>query len=241
MPFPLAHPAAVLPLKRYCARWLNFPALVIGALVPDTAYLFRNDDISGLSHQVLGSIAYGLPAGFLMLAALYFLRTPAVEMLPNHRRRVFLSLCDRPIGPLWLAAVSLMIGIWTHVLWDSFTHNDGWLVGQLSILQTPVFRFGSRTARVCHLLWYGSTIAGVGWLFMAYENWKRSNEPELSRISNRNLIRYTMLLSLFVVPVALVHHIVRGTAGIILTAVLCSLLVVVFVMTMTRTRRRAGY
>src|SRR5712672_4557856 len=114
MPFPLAHPAAVLPLRRYCAKWLNFPALVIGALVPDAAYLFRNENISALSHQILGSIAFGLPVGFLVLAALYTLRVPAVEMLPNPRRRLFLSLCDRPIGPLWLAAASLIIGIWTH-------------------------------------------------------------------------------------------------------------------------------
>ena len=40
MPFPLAHPAAVLPFRRYCSRWLNFPALVIGSLVPDLGYLF---------------------------------------------------------------------------------------------------------------------------------------------------------------------------------------------------------
>jgi len=32
MPFPLAHPAAVLPLKRFCPQRLSFSALVIGAL-----------------------------------------------------------------------------------------------------------------------------------------------------------------------------------------------------------------
>jgi len=199
--------------------------------------LFRNEDISALSHQILGSIAFGLPVGFLMLAALYTLRVPAVEMLPNPRRRLFLSLCDRPIGPLWLAAASLLIGIWTHVLWDSFTHNDGWIVGHLSILQTPVFGFAGRTARVCHVLWYASTFAGVGWLFMAYENWKWSNEPNLSRISSRSLIRYATLLSVLVVPVSLLRHLVRSDIGFILSAVLCSLLVIVFAIKMTRTRR----
>ena len=28
MPFTLAHPAAVLPLKRFCPRYLSFPALI---------------------------------------------------------------------------------------------------------------------------------------------------------------------------------------------------------------------
>ena len=237
MPFPLAHPAAVLPLKRYCSRWLNFPALVIGSLVPDAAYVFQSDDISSLSHQLLGSIAFGLPVGFLMLAVLYVLRLPAVEMLPDPGRRLFLTLCRRPIGPLWLAAASLMIGISTHVFWDSFTHNDGWIATHLSILQAPLFIFVGRTARVCHLLWYASTFAGVGWLFIAFENWKWSNEPDPNRIQFWSEIRYAMLLSILVVPVALVRHLVRGQTGFILTAVLCTLLVIVFAIKMTSIRR----
>jgi len=241
MPFPLAHPTAVLPLRRYCVRWLNFPSLVIGSLVPDTAYLLRQENISTLSHQILGSVAFGLPAGFLMLAALYILRRPAVEMLPDRARWLFLSLCERPVGPLWLAAVSLMIGIWTHVFWDSCTHNDGWIVGHLSILQTPVLNFAGRTARVCHVIWYASTIAGVGWLFMEFERWKWSKVPERSRIHARGEIRSAILLSILVVPVSLVRHLFHGPVGFILTAVLCSLLVVVFAVKMTRTRRSTGF
>ena len=237
MPFPLAHPAAVLPLQRYCSRWLNFPALVIGSLVPDAAYVFRSDEISSLSHQFLGSIAFGLPTGLLMLAVLYALRLPVVQMLPNSGRRLFLTLCRRPIGPLWLAALSLMIGIWTHISWDSFTHSQGWMVGHFPILQTPVFIFAGRTARVCHVLWYASSFAGVGWLLVAIEKWKWSNDPGVSRIPLRSLIRYAILLSILVIPVSLVRHLIRNTAGFILTAVLCTLLVIVFAVKMTRTRR----
>jgi hypothetical protein len=35
MPFPLAHPVAVLPFRRYCPRFFSLPALVAGSLVPD--------------------------------------------------------------------------------------------------------------------------------------------------------------------------------------------------------------
>jgi hypothetical protein len=38
MPFPLAHPAAVLPLRRYCPKYLSFPVLIVGSLVPDVGY-----------------------------------------------------------------------------------------------------------------------------------------------------------------------------------------------------------
>jgi hypothetical protein len=240
MPFPLAHPAAVLPLKRYSAR-LNFPALVIGTLVPDVAYIFRNDNISGLSHQVLGSIAFGLPVGFLLLAVVYALRRPAVEMLPDPARRLFLSVCRRPMGPLWLALASLMIGIWTHVLWDSFTHNDGWISTHLSILQAPLFFFAGRTARVCHVLWYASTFAGVTWLFVAFENWKWSIQRDPGRVQFWREIRYAILLSLLAIPVSLVRHLVRNTAGFILTAVLGSLLAIGFAIRMIRIRRSESF
>jgi hypothetical protein len=237
MPFPLAHPAAVLPLKRYFSRWLNFPALVIGSVIPDAAYVFQSDDISGLSHQALGSIAFGLPIGFLMLAILYALRKPTVEMLPDPARRLFRSVCRRPIGPLWLAAVSLIIGIWTHVFWDSFTHTYGWITTHVSILQAPLFIFAGRTARVCHVLGYASTFAGVGFLFVAIEKWKWRNEPGPSRIPGRSLLTYALLLPILVLPVALVRHLVRGQFGFILTAILCTLLVVLLALRITRTRR----
>jgi hypothetical protein len=137
--------------------------------------------------------------------------------------------------------MSLIIGIWTHVLWDSFTHGDGWIVGHLPILQTPLFIFAGRTARVCHVLWYISSFAGVGWLFVEVENWKWSNAPGRKRIPVRSLIRSAILLSVLVVPVSLVRHLVRDTTGFILTAVLCTVLVVAFAIRMTRTRRGTRY
>ena len=83
MPFPLAHPAAVLPLRRF--KWLNFSALVIGALVPDIGYAFPEG--SGLSHHTLGSILFGLPVGLLILTAFYALRASLVGRMPEGVRR----------------------------------------------------------------------------------------------------------------------------------------------------------
>lgn len=237
MPFPLAHPAVVLPLRRYCTRWLNFPALVIGTLVPDAGYLFSHEEISNNSHQLVGSIVFGLPVGFLILALLYILRRPVVEMLPNPQRRMFVSLCQRPMGPLWLAAVSLSIGVLSHVFWDSLTHNDGWIYEHLSILQTPLFHFDGRTARLCHLLWYVSSFAGAGSLFIAFENWKWREEPGVEEPQSKIVIQDAILLAALVVPVSLLHHLLRSPIVFLLTAFLCVFLTIVFAVKMTRSRR----
>src|ERR1039458_366285 len=180
MAFPLAHPAAVLPLRRYCPRWLSFPALVIGSLSPDAGYCLGN--LGGLdwgtfSHGMLGSVAFCLPVGVVLLALFYGLRAPVIRMLPAPYQQAFLPLCWRPpgspsavvisrlsggqalfyglrapvirmlpapyqqaflplcwrpLGSPWAVVISLLIGVWTHLLWDSFTHNDGWCVAHRS-------------------------------------------------------------------------------------------------------------
>src|SRR5437868_2239063 len=139
MPFTLAHPAAVLPLRRFCPRVLNFPALLVGSVVPDIGYWSGPLELGEFSHSATGSFALDLPAGVVMLAAIYLLRSPVRPRLPA-QYRVFLDpVWDRPRGTFLAILISLFIGIWTHLLWDSFTHNHGWLVERVSALQTPLF------------------------------------------------------------------------------------------------------
>jgi hypothetical protein len=219
MPVPFAHPAAVLPLKRIFSRWVHFPALVIGSLVPDAGYVFERYGMGDLSHQFLGSIVFGFPVGILMLVILYTFRRTAVSMLPSSLKRTFLPLCARPVGPLWIVATSLLAGIWLHVFWDSFTHGDGWITEHLLILQTPVLHFGSRTARVCHLLWYGSSFAGVTWLYRSFDQWRLGTAR----------MRDAAFFGILIVPISLMHHLIRGTLGMAITAVLCLLLALGFI------------
>lgn len=231
MAFPLAHPAAVLPLRRI--KWLNFPAMVVGAVVPDLGYIFfqLNNDFS---HQALGSVVFGLPAGGLILAAFYGARTPVLTRMPRALRRSVLPVCERPPGPLWIAALSLLIGIWTHVVWDSFTHNDGWAVEHLPILLTPLFEFSQRTARVCNLLWYASSFVGAGWLFVAFEKWKQTavTGARGTGVRGKSVIQDATLLALLVVPISLVHHLIRSPIGFVMTGALCLFLGMLFIVRM---------
>jgi uncharacterized protein DUF4184 len=63
MPVTLpAHVAAVLPLFR--VRWLPPAALVVGARVPDLAYLFGMSAYA--SHNLDGLLRFSLPVGLLL-------------------------------------------------------------------------------------------------------------------------------------------------------------------------------
>ena len=177
----MAHPAAVLPLRRHSSRWLTFPALVVGSLVPDVAYLFPEGLWSEESHHLAGSLPFGLPVGILMIAVFYGLRTKAVEMLPAPYKQLFLPLCRRPKASFLAVVFSLVFGIATHLFLDSFTHKDGWLVEHFDVLQLPVLVVGAKTARVCHVLWYGCSFVGVAALFVVFEKWKQRSISEIGR------------------------------------------------------------
>jgi hypothetical protein len=231
MPFPLAHPAAVLPLRRYCPRWLSLPALVIGSLCPDAGYLFGEVPVDEFSHQLLGSIGFCVPAGLLLVVLFYWLRLPLVRVLPASYQQAFIPLCKRPRGSFWVIVISLLIGAWTHQFWDSFTHKDGWFVEHLPLLQSPVIALAGRTAKVCHLLWYGCSFAGVVWLFLVFERWMRANVSGCAGASGIAVLRDAVLVAILVVPIELVHHLAGpNKLGLCLVAALCALPVIGIVL-----------
>jgi len=169
MPFPLAHPAAILPLRRCCPGYFNFPALVIGSLSPDVGYIFN---AGNFSHRFLaGSFGFCLPVGLLCVLVFYGGRWPVVGILPASYRRVLLPLCQRPAGNPFLIVISLLVGTWTHLLLDSITHSDSWLVKYVPVLLTPVLSVGQQRFMVCEVLYAGCTFAGVAWLAFCYLRW----------------------------------------------------------------------
>lgn len=66
----------------------------------------------------------------------------------------------------WLSFyLSALTGIFSHLIWDSVSHANGFLAISSYFLIAPVQISGIET-RWCYLLWYLSTIAGV--LIMLY-------------------------------------------------------------------------
>jgi hypothetical protein len=175
MPFPLAHPAAVLPLRRFCPRYFSFPALIIGSLTPDAGYAFGSLNVENFSHRLLaGNFGFCLPMGLVFVLGFYLVRSPVVHLLPALYQRAFLPLCQRPVGPLWSIVVSLLIGAWTHQLLDALTHPEFWLVQYMPDLLARVLSVGSHRFLLCEVLYAGCTFSGVAWLVMVYLRWWES-------------------------------------------------------------------
>jgi len=164
MPFTLAHPAAVLPLRRM--RLLRTVPLIIGAMSPDAPYFVPwriAKHIPEETHTFLGTFTLDLPIGLALLLIFWLLRAPLTAPLSSGAQaKCFAALerfGSRPMN--WaLAPLSLLVGSWTHVLWDSFTHADSWVVSRVSALSAPVSFFGY-TGQLCHVLQYFSSVFGL--------------------------------------------------------------------------------
>ena len=227
MPFTLAHPAAVLPLRRLCPRYFNFPALVAGSIAPDAGYCFGSLHLEEVSHSAIGSVEFCLPVGLVMLGFFYGLRGPVADNLPERQRQLFAPLCRRPMGSVLVLVVSLMAGISLHLLLDSFTHRQGWLVQHWPLLQASIFSVGAREFRIFNLLWCLGSFVGLAWLLFAWDQWRNAT-AEMARPANfgRRLGK-AALISALMLPVALVHYLLPGAAGLALTAGLCLLVALV--------------
>jgi hypothetical protein len=163
MPFTFAHPAAILPLRR--SRFLQTVPLIIGSLVPDVPYFFptRISRAFPDTHSLYGSFLTCLPLGMALLILTLLLREPLTVLLGARVRLICLRsierFTERPMH--WpIALLSILIGSWTHIAWDSFTHQTGWTATRVAALSAPVSLFGWDTA-TSHLLQYISSVFGL--------------------------------------------------------------------------------
>lgn len=221
MPCTLSHPAGVLPFRRFCPDHLDFPALVIGSMTPDFGYYIHRFDVASFAHTVSGGFIVCLPSGILLLVMFYLVRKPVCFILPMPHREALLPLCSRipPIGFRNLAKIllSLLLGAWSHILWDSFTHQTGWCVQRISWLREPLFTIGSTPFRGHYLLQQISTIAGAAILLVAYLAWIQRYQSTQPVEAAAERWRYLLLAAVIVVALSLAlppaAHIARTFGG----------------------------
>ncbi|HKN19997.1 MAG TPA: DUF4184 family protein [Terracidiphilus sp.] len=211
MPFTLSHPAAAIPFLR---TRLVPSALVIGCMAPDFEYFLHFAPGGGFGHTLAGVFLFDLPAAFIVLWLFHvYAKDPLYAWLPGSvRRRIRLgpaALPVRNIAQLALVLLSILVGVATHILWDSFTHPNYWPYRH--------WQFLHRTAELplygpmgyVRVLQYGSTVFGAAVLLLWFWSWFRRTtpvEPEKAtypRMNHRG--------ALFVISIAaLIAAVLRG-------------------------------
>lgn len=194
MPFTPSHAVIALPFVR---TPLVPSAIAIGAMAPDLPLFLRGTPLS--YHLTHTNHLVGVLVAAALVVIWWMLLRPAVrELLPVR--------IAQALGPDWdstgfgviqsvragrsgsaglpamstfalCLAVSLMLGVFSHTVWDAFTHEGRWGVGMVPALDQqwgPLLGY--------KWLQYGSSVGGLAILAIVAILWWRAH------VTNRHLV-----------------------------------------------------
>ena len=180
VPFTLAHAAAAWPLRR---TGLILSALVVGTFAPDFEYYLRLVPGGQFGHTLPGVFVLDLPLSLVVLWLFHtYMREPIMTLLPEpiQRRTSQRPRTFRFWGPARLALVigSILVGVTTHIVWDSFTHPTFWVYRHWAVLRQTVRLPIVGTVQYYMLFQHGSTVAGCAFVLIWLLHWYRVTAPD---------------------------------------------------------------
>jgi hypothetical protein len=161
-----AHQAPVLPLVERHPGWWDGVALVAGSMAPDLAYVTNGWGYgpNGTALWLDGHRFANLPTVTLGAALLAVVVRKVVLVVfplavPDGG---MLHLADyrniaRDTPRWWITLLSALVGAFTHLFLDAFTHPDGAVVKSVGLLQGTLVTIGGHSAHVYTALQYGGT------------------------------------------------------------------------------------
>lgn len=212
MPLTCSHPAAILPFKRFTPNRLNFAALVIGAMTPDTGYFIGQRHLAKIAHLPIGTFILDIPTGLILLALFYLLRRELCYILPSPHRNQLTPLANQKptftLRAIIIAAVSILLGAWTHIVWDQFTHNGTYAFRHLAPLRISLAQIGPQQITMAYILQYISTLVGAAVLVLAYLKWLRTqpSRPDNQSDRWRYLLWFTLAIVALIIGALFARH-----------------------------------
>jgi hypothetical protein len=128
MPFTFSHPAIILPFLHKRLKVFSSTGLIVGSIAPDFESFITLSEKKIYSHTWTGMFWYDLPMALVICFAFHLIiRDPLIENLPTPLQQKFIQYLHFNWGGYFkqhflMIIVSLLIGIASHLLWDSLTH-----------------------------------------------------------------------------------------------------------------------
>ena len=119
-----------------------------------------------------------LPLGLAVLFVYQtVMKVPLISLAPERHQQKLVALATpfrwRPASRFALIVLSVLVGIGTHILWDSITHERGVIVRNFPDLRAPALdEFGTERP-LYNILQHTSTVIGLAILAVWYWRWYR--------------------------------------------------------------------
>ena len=167
MPFTPAHAAVVLPFLKKNVKYISGTGLVMGSFAPDFEYFFKFSVESSFSHTAAGLFYFDVPVAILLSLLFHSaVKQNFITNLPYVLRNKFHLLQNLDFTTYFKAnpftvLFSALFGAASHIIWDAFTHRDGFFVLMLPFYSGTFVPYDG----VMYPLWYAlqhiSTVVGL--------------------------------------------------------------------------------
>lgn len=193
MPFTFAHPAVIIPINSRFKSKFCLTGLVLGSMAPDFEYFIRLKPYSAYGHNLIGFFVLNLPLCFLLAFIFHsFLKATLIVHMPKPLNN-WLGIFTKPwnlssLKKVIVFAYSALLGMLSHVIWDSFTHAEGIFVKLIPVLSTKIIVIGY-TIFLYKILQHSSTIIGM-FIILVYLYKKRDlNSKAVAITSGKNSMK----------------------------------------------------
>lgn len=238
MPFTISHPAIVLPL-RFAPNYFSLTGLVVGSMAPDFEYFIRMRTQSVYSHTAGGIFYFDLPISVIVAFLFHNIaRNTLIENLPDVFRSRFIAGksfdWNTYFKAKWAVVLSsIVIGAFSHLFWDGFTHATGFFVTCFPELFLT-FTVGGIKLPYYNILQHLSTVVGAIVILITILNMRRLETTP------KNIWRYWSLVGICVGIVVLLrllggitvmqfgHLFVSAISGVAIAMILIPVLNAIF-------------
>jgi len=162
MPFTFSHAVVGFPLKKKYTKHFSLLGLVLGSMAPDFLYFINLKPSGYFGHTLLGFLILNLPLCFLLnYLFTEHIKDSLIAHLPE-KIQFYFSICykqksDYTMRSMVIFCYSALLGMVTHVFWDSFTHKSGYFVDKFSFFKESL-NLMNHNIPVYKILQHGSTI-----------------------------------------------------------------------------------
>lgn len=246
MPFTFSHPAIVLPATSLRQKYYSLSALIIGSMTPDFEYFIRMKDYSKYSHTWAGLFWFDVPLGLALLFIFHnVVRNTLIEYLPfsfNVRFSAFEKFNWNQYFKknIIVVLISLIVGIASHLFWDSFTHDGGYFAESIPILKNDLNILNHKISGAVLFQYISSLIGAVVMLIYILKF------PEGRKTKQRNILYFWLLvlaIMVFVLNIRLYldsllnHHMHEDIIVTMISGVLIGIVLLSFLMNENKKRQ----
>ncbi|QXM07012.1 DUF4184 family protein [Crassaminicella indica] len=205
MPFTFSHPAIVIPIKNKLGKYFDFTALVLGSMAPDFEYFLRFKPMGTIGHTIGGFFYFNLPLCFIIAYIFhYIVKKPFIFNLPKPIDGWFYHIAVnswsiKSVKGFFVFVYSAIIGMFSHVLWDGFTHDGGMFVNRIPLLRKYIY-FINNQIPMYKFFQHGSTLIGFMIIFLyLYRNRNQYKGKNYHTSTKTKLFYYACILFITVV------------------------------------------